>query len=165
MTALIPVGVARTIVFDRRVTDAEWERMVVLFRRTFGVSGVLRGEGSLREWGNGRLRASLEPTASGDHQLRLSTSKSDAATFNVLGTVFSTLGLSLVGLVAVKTGFDLSAAWFGPLVIAAGGLSALARNALVLPRWYSERARQMATISAGVSDIVAERDEGNARLT
>lgn len=160
----LPVGVARTVVFDRRITDAEWERMVVLFRRTFGASGVLRGEGSLREWGNGRLRASLEPSASGAHQLRLSTNKSGAATFNVLGTVVSTLGLSLLGLVAVKTGFDVSAAWFGPLAIAAGGLSALARNALVLPRWYAERARQMATISAGASEIVAERDEGNARL-
>ena len=60
----LPVGVARTVVFDRRVTDAEWERLVVLFRRTFGTNGVVRGEGSLREWGNGRLRASLEPTAS-----------------------------------------------------------------------------------------------------
>jgi len=56
--------------------------MVVLFRRTFGAHGVLRAEGSLREWGNGRLRMSLEPTAQGGHQLRLSTSKSDARLFN-----------------------------------------------------------------------------------
>ncbi|WP_411281359.1 hypothetical protein [Gemmatimonas sp.] len=154
----LPVGVARTVVFDRRVTDAEWERMVVLFRRTFGVTGVLRSEGSLREWRNGRLCASLEPTARGGHQLRLSTNKSDARTFNVLGAVGSILGLSLTGLVAVQSGLDPSAAWFGPIAIAVGGLSALARNALVLPRWYAERARQMFTISMGVSEIVEDGD-------
>jgi hypothetical protein len=152
----LPVGVARTVEFDRRVTDAEWERMVVLFRRTFGANGVVRGEGSLREWGNGQLRASLEPTAQGGHQLRLSTTKSDAGIFYVLGTVFSALGLSLAGLVAVKTGFDPSAAWFGPLAIAAMGLSALARNALVLPRWYAKRATQMSSISTAAADIVRE---------
>ncbi len=160
----LPVGVARTVVFDRRVTDAEWERMVVLFRRTFGASGVTRGEGSLREWRNGRLRASLEPTAQGGHQLRLSTTKSDARMFNVLGTVFSVLGFSLAGVVTVKTGFDPSAAWFGPIAIAMSGLSALARNAVILPRWYTERARQMSTISAGVSEIVAHTDPSVPRL-
>jgi len=161
----MPVGVARTVVFDRRVTDAEWERMVVLFRRTFGASGVVRGEGSLREWGNGRLRASLEPTAQGGHQLHLHTTKSDASVFNVLGTVFSALGLSLTSLVAIKTGFDPSAAWFGPLAIAAGGLAAFARNAIVLPRWYTQRATQMATISRAVSEIVETSDPSVSRLT
>jgi hypothetical protein len=161
----LPVGVARTVVFDRRVTDAEWERMVVLFRRTFGTSGVVRGEGSLREWGNGRLRASLEPTAQGGHQLRLHTTKSDASVLNVLGTVFSALGLSLTALVAIKTGFDPSAAWFGPLAIAAGGLAAFARNAIVLPRWYTQRATQMATISRAVSEIVETSDPSVSRLT
>ena len=160
----LPVGVARTVVFDRRVTDAEWERMVVLFRRTFGASGTVRGEGSLREWGNGRLRASLEPTAQGGHQLRLTTTKSDAVVFNILGTVFSTLGLSLTALVAIKTGFDPSAAWFGPLAIAAGGLAAFARNAIVLPRWYTRRATQMATISAAASELVDEGAPSASRL-
>lgn len=84
--------------------------------------------------------------------------------FNVLGTVFSVLGLSLAGLVAVKTGFDPSAAWFGPLAIAVGGLSALARNAMVLPRWYAERARQMSTIAEGVSEIAEADAERIARL-
>ncbi|WP_373063968.1 hypothetical protein [Gemmatimonas sp.] len=70
------------------MTDAEWERMVVLFRRAFGARGVLRAEGSLREWGNGRLRMSLEPTAQGGHQLRMSTSKGDARMFTTMGTVF-----------------------------------------------------------------------------
>jgi hypothetical protein len=154
----LPVGMARTVVFDRRVTDVEWERLVVLFRRAFGTSGAMRGEGSLREWGNGRLRASLEPTAQGGHQLRLSTTKSDARLFNLLGTMFSVVGLSLTGLVAITTGFDLSAAWFGPLAIAGAGLAAFARNALVLPRWYAERARQMAAIAAASSDIVADGD-------
>jgi hypothetical protein len=161
----LPVGVARTVAFDRRVTDAEWERMVVLFRRTFGATGVVRGEGSLREWGNGRLRASLEPTAQGGHQLRLSTTKGDASMFNILGTIFSALGLSMVGLVAIKTGFDPSAAWFGPVAIAAGGLLAFARNAVVLPRWFTERAAQMSTISTAASEIVDDGDPAIARLT
>lgn len=159
-----PVAVARTVVFDRRITDPEWERIVVLLRRTFGANGVVRGEGSLREWGNGRLRASLEPTAQGGHQLRLSTRKSDAPLFNVLGTVFSILGLSLLGVAAVNSGFGPSTAWFGPIAIAAGGLAALARNAIVLPRWSAERARQMTAVSAGVSAIFVENDSSTPRL-
>ncbi len=152
----LPVGVARTVVFDRRVTDAEWERMVVLFRRTFGASGAVRGEGSLREWGNGRLRAHLEPTAQGGHQLRLSTTKSDAGIFNLLGTVFSVLGLSMTGVVAVQTGFDPSGVWFGPVAIAVAGLAAFARNAIVLPRWYATRAAQMSTVAAAASELVTD---------
>lgn len=158
----LPVGVARTVVFDRRVTDAEWEQMVVLFRRTFGASGAVRGAGSLREWGNGRLRAHLEPTAQGGHQLRLSTTKSDAGIFNMLGTVFSVLGLSLTGVIAVKTGFDPSAAWFGPVSIAVAGLSAFARNAIVLPRWYATRATQMSTIAAASLEIVSDEASAEA---
>ncbi len=160
----LPVGLARTVALERRVTDAEWERMVVLFRRTFGASGVVRGDGALREWRNGRLRASLEPTAQGGHQLRLSTTKGDARMFNVLGSVFSILGLSLAGVVAVQTGFEPSAAWFGPIAIAMSGLAALARNALILPRWYAERARQMSTISAAASEIVGHDDPSVKRL-
>lgn len=161
----LPVGVARTVVFDRRVTDTEWERMVVLFRRTFGTSGVMRGDGSLREWGNGRLRASLEPTARGGHQLRLSTTKSDAGIYNLLGTVNTILGLTLTGLVAIKTGFDPSAAWFGPLALAAAGVAAFARNAIVLPRWFAQRANQMATIAAASSEIIDDAPSASNRLT
>ena len=160
----LPVGVAKTVVFDRRLTDTEWERIVVLLRRTFGANGVVRGEGSLREWGNGRLRATLEPTAEGGHQLRLHTVKGDARMFNVLGSVFSILGLSLIGVTAASIGFDASAAWFGPIAVTAGGLAALARNALVLPRWFAERARQMTAVSAGASSIVVDNDPSTPRL-
>ena len=68
----LPIGVGRTIELDRRLTDDEWERLVVDLRETFDARGVLRHEGSLRQWTNGNLQALLEPTATG-HRVRLRT--------------------------------------------------------------------------------------------
>jgi hypothetical protein len=58
----LPLGVARTVNLNRRLTDAEWERLVVQLREVFDARGVTRSEGSLRQWTNGNLQVLLEPT-------------------------------------------------------------------------------------------------------
>src|SRR4051812_18391869 len=49
----LPIGVGRTVILDRRLTDAEWELLVVELRDVFGARGTMRAQGSLREWRNG----------------------------------------------------------------------------------------------------------------
>src|SRR5215510_8351363 len=68
----LPIGVARTVNLNRRLTDEEWERLVVQLREVFNARGVTRSDGSLRQWTNGNLQVLLEPTGSG-HRLRFGT--------------------------------------------------------------------------------------------
>src|SRR5918999_400027 len=88
----LPIGVGRTIDLDRKLTDVEWERLVVDLRDTFDARGTIRQEGSFRQWTNGNLQALLEPTPTG-HRLRLRTVKGDA-----VGWI--TGGLAMVGISA-----------------------------------------------------------------
>src|SRR5471030_619631 len=73
----LPIGVARTIELDRKLTEDEWERLVVDLRETFDARGTVRQDGSFRQWTNGNLQALLEPTPTGQ-RIRLRTVKANA---------------------------------------------------------------------------------------
>src|SRR5204862_8205725 len=66
----LPIGVERQVTLRRRLTDEEWERLVVQLRDVFKARGRTKSEGSLRQWTKGNLYALLEPTPTGD-RLRL----------------------------------------------------------------------------------------------
>src|SRR5216117_1623099 len=68
----LPIGVSRTVNLNRRLSDAEWERLVVQLREVFNARGTTRSDGSLRQWTNGNLQVLLEPTDTG-HRLRFGT--------------------------------------------------------------------------------------------
>jgi hypothetical protein len=139
----LPVGVGRTVELDRRLSEAEWEQLVVDLRETFDARGNLRVEGSFRQWTNGNLQALLEPTPGG-HRLRLRTIKG-----NALG--YMTLGLGLVGTgvalaLAALVGASNAANAFLPLT--ALGLGAFGVGAIQLPGWARRRREQMEAIAA-----------------
>src|SRR5262249_60016969 len=46
------IGVSRTVNLNRRLTDEEWERLVVQLRDVFNARGRTRADGSLRQWTN-----------------------------------------------------------------------------------------------------------------
>lgn len=148
----LPVGVARTIQFDRTITEAEWERLVVALRETFQARGRVGQEGTLRHWSNGNLQALLEPTASG-HRLRLITRKGDARL--MLGTsAVALVGAGVVSvplLMAASTG---PAPWLGPALMALAGAASLARAVVTLPRWARTRAAQMEAFASTATRIV-----------
>ncbi|HEX9886603.1 MAG TPA: hypothetical protein VGA70_08950, partial [Longimicrobiales bacterium] len=56
------IGVGRTVHLGRKLTDAEWNRLVVDLRETFNAVGTVREQGAFRTWSNGNLQALLEPT-------------------------------------------------------------------------------------------------------
>src|SRR5882762_4041410 len=66
----LPIGVARTVNLNRRLTDEEWERLVVQLREVFNARGRTRVDGSLRQWTNGNLQVLLEPTETGHRRRR-----------------------------------------------------------------------------------------------
>lgn len=149
----IPLGVGRTIELDRKLTDEEWDRLVVDLRETFDARGVVRQEGSLRSWSNGNLQALLEPTATGQ-RLRLRTMKGTARRL-------ITASLALFGITAVTA---VSGAMNGRLVepaflsslLTTGiiGAAMLGVGTLGLPSWARLRRKQMDAIA----DRVAAND-------
>lgn len=142
----LPLGVNRTIELDRRLSDHEWERLVVDLRETFDARGTVKNEGSLRQWTNGNLQALLEPTATGQ-RLRLRTIKGDARGMLAGGmTIFGVGTLLLAG--AVTTGLtDDLGRLTASAVVAASGLAMFVSSALRLPSWARERRRQMEEVA------------------
>lgn len=137
-----PVGVARTVYFDRALTEAEWEQLVVTLRETFEAPGSLRRDGGFRQWANGNLHALLEPTETG-HRLRLSTRKDEGPVFLRLGAAAFALSTMMVAAMPVAPGWaTIGLTAFSGVV----GLAGLAVLALRLPRWARVRAAQMEQI-------------------
>ena len=144
----LPIGVARTVNLHRRLSDEEWERLVVQLREVFQARGVTRSEGSLRQWTNGNLQVLLEPTETG-HRLRFGTLHGGASALIGAGLI----ALAVSGVVAIVTSINgtLGAAAAGIGFIASAGLGMIASGALRLPRWARLRGRQMEAIATQVA--------------
>lgn len=138
----LPVGVQHTIELDRTLSESEWEQLVVDLRQTFQARGVLRSDGTLRQWTNGNLQALLEPTATGQ-RVRLRTSKGNAraqlaATLMLLGSGSLFLALAPSGAGAGKA----------VAIVAAAAVGLFTLRAIGWPAWARRRKEQMAEIAA-----------------
>lgn len=140
----LPIGVERRVALRRRLTDAEWEQLVVQLRDVFKARGRIKSDGSLREWTNGNLYVFLEPTPTGD-RLRLGSVNGGASASLRMGLVG--LGAAAFFVIANLTGGHL--ADMGTIVgLLAGGAGLLANGALRLRGWGRLRARQMEDLAA-----------------
>ena len=141
----LPIGVGRTVELGRKLSEEEWERLVVDLRDTFDARGVVHGAGSLRQWTNGNLQALLEPTATG-HRLRLRTFKRDAQTFTTVGLILvgASIAVLLMEMLRPPT-FHLAAA-MPALTIGAMGAGLIASGTLRLSSWARTRRQQMEDI-------------------
>ena len=151
----LPIGVARTVHLNRRLTDAEWERLVVQLREVFNARGSTRSEGSLRQWTNGNLQVLLEPTDTG-HRLRFRTVHGGARA--AIGAGFAALGVMATVAIASALGGYFSDAVPGIVFLSAAGLGMIATGALRLPRWARLRERQMEALAAQVAQSGSEED-------
>jgi hypothetical protein len=137
-----PVGAARTVRLERRMTDEEWEKLVVDLRETFEARGVVRSEGSLRSWSNGNLQVMLEPDGDGQ-RVRFRTIKGNARPYMFLGV--GLIGFAAITLVSGMLTPNLSRPDFFEQVGVLGMLGAgfFAAGALPLKRWAKLRREQM----------------------
>ena len=147
----LPISVERTVALERRLTDQEWEQLVVQFRQVFRARGTLRSDGSFRQWTNGNLQALLEPTATG-HRLRLRTLQGSALASMRAGLALA--AIAVVTALAVGSGGDLRGATPGILMILSIGVGLFASGALRLPGWARLRGRQMDSIATGLAESV-----------
>jgi hypothetical protein len=141
----MPIGVERTIELQRRLTEAEWERLVVRLREVFNARGAVSSNGSFRQWTNGNLQALLEPTANG-HRLRLSTTR--GASLFSLRVGAAMLGFGGIMSIAAAIGGDLSGSMQGVAILWLFGIGAIANGAIPLPGWARRRARQMEEVTS-----------------
>ena len=146
-----PVSVGRVVELPRAPTDFEWDLLVAEFRTTFGAQGEVSSSGGLRDWSNGNLHASIEPTESG-YRLRLKTVKSTALFAKSAGT-FWLVFAAFIAMLLVLQGRteDLVI----PLVFALVGAAALISPVLTLPPWAKERERQMEHIAERATTLLA----------
>lgn len=142
-----PLGAAHTVNLDRRLSEEEWERLVVDLRETFDARGRVMSHGTLRQWTNGNLQALLEPTVTG-HRLRLRTVKGDA--ISMLGGGIAMVAFSVISLAAAAAQGALGDTGMvaGMGVVGLTGVAMFARSAIRLPRWARTRRRQMEEVAA-----------------
>jgi hypothetical protein len=147
----LPIGVGKTIELGRRLTDAEWERLVVDLRETFDARGRIGADGSFRQWTNGNLQALLEPTATG-HRLRLKTMK--GSSLSLMMTGLASLGAAAVTFIA--TGFGDAGTFGSVATLSALGLGLIGMGAIRLPSWASLRRRQMDGVIARLAQATSQ---------
>ena len=143
----LPLGVARTVNLDRKLSDEEWERLVVDLRETFEARGTVRTEGSLRQWTNGNLQALLEPTATG-HRIRLRTIKGDALGMIAGGVGMLGLSATLLITAAARGALGDKGMLMAMTFLGVMGVGMFASSAIRLPGWAKTRRKQMEEIAA-----------------
>jgi len=141
----LPIGVGRTVELGRKLTDEEWDRLVVDLRETFDARGTVRSDGSLRQWTNGNLQALLEPSATG-HRLRLRTVMGSARDMMTAGMGLVTASAIVVISSALGGHVAEALAGVGSMMTVGAGLFAV--GAIRLPLWARERRRQMEGVAA-----------------
>lgn len=144
----LPIGVARTVNLNRRLTDEEWERLVVQLREVFNARGRTRSDGSLRQWTNGNLQVLLEPTDTG-HRLRFGTVHGAARA--AIGAGFAALGVTATVAITSALGGYFGDAVPGMALMVFAGLGMITSGAVRLPRWARLRERQMEALAAKVA--------------
>lgn len=136
----LPLGVGRKVELGRQVSEEEWEHLVADLRATFGATGRVRTRGSVRQWSNGNLRATLERTATGD-RFRIRTLKGDARGLMHGGLALLTLAAALF--LAFLLSGEAVAAGGQPVLLGLLGAALFGAGALQLPRWSARRLEQM----------------------
>ena len=137
----IPITASHIVEIPRALTDREWSLVVADLRETFGARGKETTHGETREWSNGNLHAFVEPTRTG-YRMRLGTLKGDAVALNRMGAFGVVMG-AFVGVAAAMGGDPI----LGGIALGGMGASAVAFNALRLPRWVRLREQQMKEIA------------------
>lgn len=139
-----PIAVERTVMLNRRLTEEEWELLVVKLRDAFDARGRVSASGSFRQWTNGNLQALLEPTSVG-HRLRLRTVKSSAQ----VGMRMGMFAMAMSGAVAISGAVagHFANSLPGVAFLFTVGAGMFASGVLPLREWARTRRRQMESIA------------------
>jgi hypothetical protein len=148
-----PRSVSRIVPLTRELADAEWTRLVVALRETFGAEGRIREYGSLRTWRNGNLQVHVEPDSDG-YRVRMQTLKGDALPRVLVAVVLTIVSLSLF-VENTTDGWNQARTMLATALGLTGiGLFAYVRASL--PRWAAARREQMDAIAARITRLITD---------
>ena len=145
----LPLRVERNVKLRRDFSEDEWEQVVADLREVFNSPGVVKEDGSLREWSSGNLQVVLEVNAVA-RVVRLRTFKGNALV--LLGAGFGISGAAgglLVAMLLKLTATDSRLASVLALMVAVGAIIAGATAISVGP-WARRRREQMSEVAARV---------------
>lgn len=151
----LPIGVGRTVALPRRITESEWDQLVVDLRETFDARGRVREEGNFRSWNNGNLQALIEPTGT-THQLRLRTMNGQARSLMAMGTALLVGSWAMLAIRVVGEGATTAVLTRLGIIMAAG-VGMMAWGALRLPSWARLRRQQMEDVASRLVASVSEK--------
>jgi hypothetical protein len=154
------IGVGRTIELDRKLSEPEWERLVVDLRETFDARGTVRADGSFRQWTNGNLQALLEPTETGQ-RIRLRTVKGDVRSMMLGGLAMLGGGAAALIAAVLRGGVGDAGRMSALAVLAASGVAMFGIAALRLRPWARLRQRQMEEIAERLTIAAKSPDAPN----
>jgi hypothetical protein len=155
----LPIGVGRTVEFNRPLSEAEWEGLVADMRTTFAARGAVRYDGPFRQWTNGNLQALLEPTPTG-HRLRLQTVHGGSRALMTSGGVVMG-GAAVTFLVIAVTGglgHPGTAMNVGTLALAGAGM--FVAGAARVSGWARRRTAQIEGVIARLAGKVGPPEQG-----
>jgi hypothetical protein len=140
----LPIRVERIVPLGRKLSEAEWEHLVVELREVFEARGKVSASGSLRQWTNGNLQALLEPTPAGD-RIRLRTTHGQSRMQLSLGV--AALGITAAEVAIYAAIGQLAHNALAVASAAAMGVVLFAVGALRLPSWARRRREQMEAVA------------------
>lgn len=147
----LPVAVSRAVPLPKRLSDEEWDRLVLRLRDTFGAAGRVHVSGAHREWRVGNLRVVHEPTAHGA-LLDLRTRKGDARILPAIGATMLGFSATLAA-VGSMAGFAAER-WTGVAMVGVMGLGMLVGSVARLPFWARTRSRQFESLGTFARRLV-----------
>jgi hypothetical protein len=145
----LPLRVERNVKLRRDFSEDEWDQVVADLREIFNAAGVLKEDGSLRQWSNGNLQVVLEVNAI-SQLIRLRTFKGNALV--LLGAGLGICGAATAALVATflnNATTDRRLVTVLAVMVAAGATIA-GVTALSLGPWARRRHEQMSEVAARV---------------
>jgi hypothetical protein len=153
----MPIGVGKTIGLDRRLSDAEWDRLVVDLRETFDATGWVKQDGAFRQWTNSNLKVLVEPAPTGQ-RVRFQTYNGTAA--GLIGGGLAMLGVCAAMAIALAASGRLGEPrpLSGLAFMAILSLGAFAWGAIRLPSWAQLRRRQMDELAERLASSEERKD-------
>ncbi|MEM1093300.1 MAG: hypothetical protein AAGJ10_01760 [Bacteroidota bacterium] len=141
----VPIGVSHTIDLPGPLSEANWHRLVAECQAAFRADGKQRLTSTMREWYNGNLRITVEPSESG-HRLRMRTTKGDAKSLLSMSGVFFLMGLLFALSQFLPNGGGDGLPEIGFMFLFMGLAMGLV-SALQQPSWARKREQQMAMLA------------------
>jgi hypothetical protein len=153
------IGVGRTVHLPRRLTDQEWQRLVIDLRETFKAKGRISDEGPFRQWTNSNLHALLEPTEQGE-RLRLRTMKGNARASQGVGAAFMAAG----GAMGIASMLGLMGDPGDAVFLLVMGAVFFLSSRLTVPSWAKTRARQFEEVISRLTHVISSPAPGPGAL-